>query len=357
MSKRVFNFSPGPSMLPQAVIEQAQRDLLDWQNLGMSVMEISHRSSEFLQLVEEAENNFRELLQIPSDYQVLFTHGGASLQFSAIPLNLNKYAKADYIVTGQWGQKAVNEAAKFTQVNTLIDTSKELRVPTQQQLPLSHAVDYVHYTPNETIVGVEFGYTPTTGSVPLVADMSSNILSRPIKVSDFGVIYAGAQKNISIAGLGVVIVHKELLHNARAETPTLINWSDIAANNSLFNTPNTFAWYLAAEVFKWLKQKGGLTTMATINQQKASLLYDFIDNSDFYNNPVQRNSRSLMNIPFTLKDESLNATFLKQASNLGLTNLKGHRVIGGMRASIYNAMPLAGVETLIEFMQTFENQA
>ena len=357
MSTRTYNFSPGPSMLPQAVIEKVRQDLLDWQGLGMSVMEISHRSDEFLKLTHEAEQNLRQLMGIPKNYKIIWSHGGASLQFSAVALNLTQKKQADYIITGQWGQKALKEAQKFTNAQAIIDTSNELRTPSQQELKLNDAADYVHYTPNETIVGVEFGYIPDTAEIPLVADLSSSILSQPMDVSKFSVIYAGAQKNISISGLAVSIIEESLIGKQRADTPALLDWQNAIDNGSMFNTPNTFAWFIASEVFKWLLEQGGLESVQRVNQRKASLLYETIDASSFYDNPVDKQSRSLVNIPFTLADESLNHDFLKQAQAQGLTNLKGHRAIGGMRASIYNSMPVDGVEALVHFMHEFERNA
>lgn len=351
--KRVFNFSPGPSMLPNVVMQKVQQDLLDWEGSGMSVMEISHRSDEFLALAHLAEENLIKLLNIPNDYAVLFLHGGASLQYSAIPLNLGKNNKADYIITGHWGQKSEREARKFTKTQIAVDTMAELRLPTQQELNLDPKADYVHFAHNETILGLEFNYVPNTQAVPLVADMSSNILSRPIDISKYSVIYAGAQKNISISGLGLVIAHRALIGKQKPNTPGLLSWKEMLDNECMLNTPSTFSWYMAGEVFKWLIAQGGLANMQKINEQKARLIYDFIDSNDFYHNPIEVNSRSVMNVAFTLADESLNNKFLEQAKEQGLTNLKGHALFGGMRASIYNAMPIEGVQALVNFMKSF----
>jgi len=356
---RVFNFSAGPAALPEAVLRQAQEELLDWHGNGMSVMEMSHRGKDFMSIAEQAEADLRELLQIPDNYKVLFLQGGASLQFAMIPLNLmGRGARADYYLTGAWSKKAIAEAKRFGEVNIVADTSDSrfTTLPAEGSVEFSADAAYVHYTPNETIQGVEFPYVPDTGETPLVADMSSTILSRPIDVSKFGLIYAGAQKNIGPAGLTLVIVREDLIGHADERVPVMLNYATHAENGSMYNTPPTYGWYLAGLVFQWLKAQGGLAKMAKINQRKAALLYDTIDNSDFYANPVEKTYRSWMNVPFTLADPALDATFLEEAAAAGLKTLKGHRSIGGMRASIYNAMPEEGVRALVDFMTEFERR-
>jgi phosphoserine aminotransferase len=353
---RVYNFSAGPAVLPEEVLKKAQEDMLDYRGCGMSVMEMSHRGKEFSSIAAEAEADLRELLAIPDNYKVLFLQGGASAQFAAIPMNLLRgKSKADYIVTGSWSKKAVAEAKRYCEVNVAATTeeSKFTTTPSQDELNLSADAAYVHYTPNETIQGVEFPYIPETGDVPLVADMSSTILSRPVDVSKFGMIYAGAQKNIGPAGLTVVIVREDLLGEVLPATPTMFNYSTMAEGGSMYNTPPTYAWYLAGLVFKLLQQNGGLQGIAAVNERKASKLYAAIDNSGFYTNPVASDSRSWMNIPFVQPNAELDAAFLSEAKDAGLVTLKGHRSVGGMRASIYNAMPEAGVDALIAFMADF----
>jgi phosphoserine aminotransferase len=355
---RVFNFSAGPAALPEEVLKQAQAEMLDWQGSGMSVMEMSHRGTEFMSIAAEAEADLRELLSVPSNYKVLFLQGGASSQFAMIPMNLiRRTGKADYFRTGSWSKKAIAEGKHFGEVVVSVDREidgKFTSVPDADAFAVSDDAAYVHYTPNETIEGVEFPYVPETGDVPLVADMSSTVLSRPVDVSRFGLIYAGAQKNIGPAGLTIVVVRDDLIGTPLDGTPTMFNYATHAENGSMYNTPPTFGWYLAGLVFKWLKAKGGLEGMAQINQRKASLLYETIDASAFYANPVDRACRSWMNVPFTLADASLDGEFLKQAGVAGLTTLKGHRSVGGMRASIYNAMPEDGVRALVDFMTEFE---
>jgi phosphoserine aminotransferase len=353
---RAFNFSPGPAALPLEVLEQAQGELLDWHRSGMSVMEISHRSKTFEQVAAEAEADLRELLSIPRNYKVLFLQGGASAQFSLIPLNLAlPQSTVDYVNTGHWSHKAIAEAGRYCTVHLAGDAGGNYtRVPPQTELRFSADAAYVHYTPNETISGVEFGYVPEVRGVPLVADMSSSILSRPIDVSKFGLIYAGAQKNIGPSGLTVVIVRDDLIGHARPETPLVFDYKAGADNQSMLNTPPTFAWYMAGLVFKWLKRGGGLAAVGERNRIKAETLYAAIDASQLYENSVAKDARSRMNVTFTLKKPELDAAFLAQAAAAGLHGLKGHRVSGGMRASIYNAMPLAGVEALIAFMREFE---
>ncbi len=337
---------------------QARDEFVDWHGSGMSVMEVSHRGKAFIEVAAEAETDLRELLGIPSTYKVLFMQGGASAQFSIVPLNLSgSDAAVDYIDTGHWSRKAIVEARRYCKVNLAADAGGSYTtVPPQAALRLDPDAAYVHYTPNETIGGVEFGYVPETGRVPLVADMSSNILSRPIDVSKFGLIYAGAQKNIGPAGLVVVIVREDLLGWARPATPAVFDYKQVADHDSMLNTPPTFAWYMAGLVFKWLKKQGGLAAVGELNRLKAEKLYAAIDGSALYRNPVALDARSRMNVTFTLADPSKDAAFLAQAEAAGLKNLKGHRAVGGMRASLYNSMPLVGVEALIEFMREFERK-
>ncbi|MBJ6138134.1 3-phosphoserine/phosphohydroxythreonine transaminase [Marinobacter litoralis] len=356
---RAFNFCAGPATLPEAVLKQAETELLNWRGTGMSVMEMSHRSDEFVSIAETAEKDLRELAGISDDYAVLFMQGGASSQFASIPLNLlGENATADYVSTGIWSKKAIAEAKRFGNINVAASSEDSgfTTIPDQSSWATSADAAYLHYTPNETIGGLEYDFVPDSGSVPLVADMSSTILSRPLDVSKFGLIYAGAQKNIGPSGLVVVIVRKDLLGKARKETPTMMNYQVIADNGSMYNTPATYSWYLAGLVFKWLKEQGGVQAMGEINARKASKLYGFIDDSDFYANPIDRRFRSWMNIPFTLGDDALNGEFLKGANARGLLNLAGHRSVGGMRASLYNAMPEAGVDALIEYMAEFEKE-
>ena len=356
---RVFNFSAGPAMLPEAVLRQAQEEMLDWGGSGMCVAEMSHRGKEFLSIAEQAEADLRELLAVPDGYKVLFLQGGASSQFAMVPMNLLRGAdSADYTSTGSWSKKAIAEAKRYCNVN-VTDARVDGRftsVPAQEVLSLTPDAAYVHYTPNETIEGVEFPYVPDTGGRPLVADMSSTILSRPIDVSRYGVIYAGAQKNIGPAGLTIVIVREDLMGESVSATPTMFDYKTLAGAGSMYNTPPTYAWYLAGLVFKWLKGLGGLEAMGVVNERKARRLYDAIDASGFYANPVEPSCRSWMNVPFTLADSGLDASFLAEAKQAGLVTLKGHRSVGGMRASIYNAMPEEGVQALIDFMAEFERK-
>ncbi len=337
-------------------MEQAQGELLDWHRSGMSVMEISHRSVAFEQVAAEAEADLRELLSIPRNYKVLFLQGGASAQFSLVPLNLaTPQSTVDYVNTGHWSHKAIAEAGRYCAVHLAGDAGGHYtRVPPQSELRFSAGAAYVHYTPNETISGVEFDYVPETRGVPLVADMSSSILSQPLDVSKFGLIYAGAQKNIGPSGLTVLIVRDDLIGHARPETPLVFDYKESADNQSMLNTPPTFAWYMAGLVFKWLKRGGGMAAVGERNRIKAETLYAAIDASQLYENSVAQDARSRMNVTFTLDKPGLDAEFLAQAAAAGLHGLKGHRVLGGMRASIYNAMPLAGVEALIAFMREFE---
>lgn len=356
---RVYNFSAGPAMVPQEVLEQAREELLDWHGSGMSVMEMSHRGKEFVSIAEKAEADLRELLAVPANYKVLFLQGGASSQFAMVPMNLLRgKGKADYVNTGIWSEKAIGEAKRYCDVNVAASAkdSNFSTVPSQAQWRLDPSSAYLHYTPNETIGGVEFHWLPESGDVPLVADMSSTILSRPIDVSKFGIIYAGAQKNIGPAGLTVVIVRDDLIGHAAPGTPAMFDYKIHVDNGSMYNTPPTYAWYCAGLVFQWIKRKGGLTGMAAINKRKADKLYAAIDNSGFYANPVDPACRSWMNVPFTLADANLEKPFLKEAEAAGLVALAGHRSVGGMRASIYNAMPEEGVDALIAFMADFQKR-
>ena len=354
---RVYNFSAGPAILPEDVIRRAAEEMLDWNGSGMSVMEMSHRSKEFMSIAARAEADVRELLAIPANYKVLFLQGGASSQFAMVPINLLRGKKgADYFNTGMWSKKAIAEGKRFCAVN-LVATSEAsgfTTVPDAAGWQLDSDAAYVHYTPNETIGGVEFDTIPEVGDVPLVADMSSTLLSRPLDVSKFGVIYAGAQKNIGPAGLTVVIVREDLIGQPLDNMPLMFDYKTHADNDSMYNTPPTYSWYLAGLVFEWIKGKGGLKAMAEINQRKADKLYAAIDASDFYTNPVEPRYRSWMNVPFTLADAELDGKFLEGAKAAGLVALKGHRSVGGMRASIYNAMPESGIDTLIGYMADFE---
>ncbi len=354
---RVFNFSAGPAALPLEVLQQAQAELVNWHGSGMSVMEMSHRGKEYMSIQAEAEADLRELMGIPANYKVLFLQGGASLQFAMVPMNLLRgKASADYLNTGEWSKKAIKEAKKYGAVNVIASSEDKnfSYAPAQSVWKLDPNAAYVHITQNETIGGVEIFGTPDTGAIPLVSDMSSNILSRPIDVSKFGLIYAGAQKNIGPAGLTIVIVREGLLGQTVAGTPTMMDYAIQAENDSMYNTPPTYAVYIAGLVFKMLKAKGGLAAMEKVNRAKAQILYDVLDASSFYSSPVARENRSLMNIPFTLKDAALDEEFLKGAKDRGMIQLKGHRSVGGMRASIYNAMPVAGVQALADWMKEFE---
>jgi phosphoserine aminotransferase len=355
---RCYNFCAGPAALPEPVLEIARDELLDWHGKGLSLMEMSHRSPEVVGVAEHAEQTLRELLGVSDDYAVLFLQGGASTQFSAVPLNLlGDKTGADYVNTGQWSKKAIAEGKRYCDVN-VVATSEDTNfstIPPEDGWQRGANPAYLHYTPNETIGGVEYFWTPRS-EVPLVVDMSSTILSRPIDVSQYGVIYAGAQKNIGPAGLTLVIVRRELLGRADARCPAMLNWQIAADNDSMYNTPPTFALYLAGLVFDWLQDLGGLDAMAAINRRKAEKLYAAIDGSDFYANPVEEASRSLMNVPFTLADASLDKQFLQESEAAGLLNLKGHRSVGGMRASIYNAVGEDAVDALIAFMRDFEQR-
>ena len=354
---RAYNFCAGPAALPEAVLKQAQAELADYQGKGLSVMEMSHRSADYVAIAEQAEQDLRDLLNVPSNYKVLFLQGGASQQFAMIPMNLLRgKTSADYVNTGMWSDKAIKEAKKFCQVNVVAsDEANNFRaVPAFDSWQRNADAAYLHYTPNETIHGVQFDFIPEVGDVPLVADYSSIILAEPLDVSKFGLIYAGAQKNIGPAGLVVVIVREDLLGQTIKGTPTMLDYKIHADNGSMYNTPSTYAWYLSGLVFKWLKTQDGLEKMAEINRRKATKLYAAIDGSGgFYANPVAIANRSMMNVPFTLADSSLDKAFLKEAEANQLLNLAGHRSVGGMRASIYNAVPEEGIDTLVSFMQDF----
>jgi len=353
---RVYNFSAGPGCISEAVLKQAQAEMLDWQGTGMSVMEMSHRGKAYMSIAEQAEADLREIMSIPSNYKVLFMQGGASTQFAAVPINLmGSNRKADYILTGQWSKKAIAEAKRYGEINVAASSedSKFTTVPEQSEWNLNKDAAFLHYTPNETIVGVEFPFVPET-DVPLVADMSSSIISKEIDVSQFGIIYAGAQKNIGCAGLTVVIVRDDLIGKPIDGMPAMLDYKIMADNDSMYNTPATYSWYIAGLVFNRIKHNGGIKAVEEVNRRKAEKLYSAIDESNFYSNPVDVNCRSLMNVPFILGDSALDGAFLDGAEKVGLTTLKGHRSVGGMRASIYNAMPESGVEALVEYMKDFE---
>lgn len=356
---RKYNFCAGPAALPEKVLQRAQNELLDWNESGASVMEMSHRSKEFVGIASTAEANLRKLLNIGDDYAVLFLQGGATQQFSAIPMNFLGDAKsANYLNTGQWSKKAIKEAQKYCDVNLVASSEAEnfSTIPAVDSWQIDEQGAYFHYTPNETIGGVEFFAEPEV-SMPLVADMSSTILSRPVDVNKYGLIYAGAQKNIGPSGLTIVIVKRDLFGQAMPSTPSMLNYEVHDKADSMSNTPPAFAWYMAGLVFEWLLENGGLTEMEKVNRRKAGKLYDFIDGHDFYANPVDIPCRSLMNVPFTLAEDSLDKKFLEEAEEAGLLNLKGHRSVGGMRASIYNAVPEEAVDTLIDFMKGFASRA
>ena len=356
---RVFNFSAGPAVLPEAVLQQAAGEMLDYGGTGMSVMEMSHRSKAFIDIHARAEADLRALLMIPQNYKVLFMQGGAAAQFSIIPMNLLAgKTGADYVYTGQWAKKAISEAKKFCKVSVAASSEDQnfSYAPAQSKWKLDANAAYVHYTSNETIGGVEFHWIPDVGNVPLVVDASSHILSRPLDVSRFGLIYAGAQKNIGPAGLTIVIVRDDLLGHAMPTTPEVFNYKIQAEADSMINTPPTYAIYIAGLVFEWLKKQGGLAAMEKINIAKSKLVYDYLDQSEFYQSPVNNEDRSRMNIPFRLRNNALDEAFLKQAKAAGLVELKGHRSVGGMRASVYNAMPVEGVKALVAFMHDFEKK-
>jgi phosphoserine aminotransferase len=356
---RVFNFSAGPAALPEPVLRQAADEMLDWHGSGMSVMEMSHRGKEFIAIHAEAETLLRKLLGIPADYKVLFMQGGAIGENAIVPMNmLRGKTKADYIDTGEWSKKSIKEAQKYCAVNVAASAkdSGYTRIPPRNGWKLDPGAAYVHICANETIGGVEYHWTPDVGGVPLVADMSSNILSRPIDVSKYGLIYGGAQKNIGPAGLTIVIVRDDLIGQAHPLTPSAFDYKQQADADSMLNTPPTYAIYIAGLVFKWIETQGGLAAMEALNRKKAAVLYDHLDQSKFFKSPVAREDRSLMNVPFKLRDESLDEAFLKGAQARGMVQLKGHRSVGGMRASIYNAMPIDGVRALVAYMKEFEAQ-
>ena len=354
---RVFNFSAGPAALPESVLRQAADEMLDWHGSGMSVMEMSHRGKEFIAIHAEAESLLRELLAVPKNYKVLFMQGGAIGENAIVPMNmLRGHASADYINTGEWSKKSIKEAKKYAKVNVAASSEETHfdRIPKRETWQLDPNAAYVHICANETIGGIEYHTIPDTGSVPLVADVSSNILSKPLDVSKFGLLYGGAQKNIGPAGLTIVIVRDDLLGGALPITPSAFNYKEQAENDSMLNTPPTYAIYIAGLVFNWIKAQGGLGAMAAHNRAKAALLYNFLDESDFFVSPIVPEDRSLMNAPFKLRNESLDAEFLKGAEARGMVQLKGHRSVGGMRASMYNAMPTEGVRALVAYMKEFE---
>lgn len=355
---RKFNFGAGPATMPESVLLEVQEELLDWNGLGLSVMEISHRSPEFIEIAKQAETDFRDLLSIKDDYAVLFTHGGATMQNAAVPLNLAaKDGIADYVNSGHWAKRSMKEAERYTNVNVAASSEDNNfnYFPEQNSWTVSEDSSYVHYTPNETIGGLCLR-TIEYSNVPIVADYSSGILSEPIDIDKFSLIYGGAQKNIGPSGLGFVIVKKDLLGNAQSITPNLLNYTLIHEGESMSNTPPTFAWYVAGKVFKWLKSHGGVEEIGKINNRKAKKLYQFIDDSNFYENNINKENRSIMNIPFLLRNDDLDTKFLSESKNAGLLALKGHRSVGGMRASIYNGLPEEAVDTLIEFMDDFEKK-
>ena len=354
---RKWNFSAGPAAIPEVVLQEAQAEMLEWQGSGMSVMEMSHRSSDYIDIANKAREDLIDLLNIPSDYQVLFLQGGATLQFSMVPMNFGSQKVADYVLSGSWSKKAINEASKIIDINivTSSESSNFNNVPSEESWNCSEDASYLHYVANETIQGNAL-HVPPTLNAPLISDMSSVILSEPVDVSRFSMIYAGAQKNIGPAGLTICIIKNDFLETASTELPGMLQYSKHANADSMFNTPPTFAWYLSGKVFAWLKDNGGLESMGKINQLKAKNLYDFIDQSNFYSNPVTERNRSIMNVPFLLKNSELDAEFLHEAENAGLLNLKGHRSVGGMRASIYNATPIEAVDALINFMGDFQSK-
>jgi len=356
---RVFNFSAGPAVLPEDVLRKAAAEMLDWHGSGMSVMEMSHRGREFIGIASKAEADLRTLLSIPPDYKVLFLQGGAIAENAIIPMNLlDGKSAADYINTGEWSKKSIKEARKYCTVNVAASAEDKnfTYVPSLAGWKLSREAAYVHVCTNETIGGVEYHWTPETGDVPLVADMSSHILSRVVDVSKYGVIYGGAQKNIGPAGLTLVIVRGDLLDRALPITPSAFHWKEQADADSMLNTPPTYAIYIAGLVFEWLLAQGGVPAMERRNVAKAALIYDYLDRTEFYRNPVRREDRSRMNVPFKLADERLDEAFLKGAEERGMIQLKGHRAVGGMRASIYNAMPVEGVQALVDYMKAFEQR-
>ena len=354
--KRVFNFSAGPSMLPVPVLEKAAKQMLNYENSGMSVMEMSHRSSSYLDIFNKTKDLLKKVMNIPDGYEIVFIQGGATQQFSMVPLNLLKNGKADYIITGSFSKKAATEAKKYGEINIAYDGSDNdfKHIPTQDELKLDPEASYVQLCANNTIYGTEWKYVPETNGLPIIADMSSNILSKPIDVSKYGMIYAGAQKNMGIAGLGVAIIKKDLLQKVSATTPVLLDYTLMIENDSMYNTPPAYAIYVLGLVLEWIDEMGGLEVMEKRNIEKAKLLYDYLDSSDFYKAHSDKDNRSLMNVTFTTPSKELDAKFVKESIEAGMTNLKGHRSVGGIRASIYNAMPLEGVEKLVAFMKEFE---
>jgi phosphoserine aminotransferase len=367
IQQMIYNFSAGPAVLPKEVLQQAATEMLDWHGSGMSVMEMSHRGAEFMSIHANALQDLRELFAVPDNYKILFMQGGAIAENALVPLNLvglgpEQPAKLDYICTGSWSVKSIKEAAKYGQVNVAADarlehpSGKFTSIPAESTWQLSEHATYLHICSNETIDGVEYHFVPKV-KAPIVADMSSHILSRVINVADYGVIYAGAQKNVGPAGLTIVIVRDDLIGHALPICPSAFNWKIVADNNSMFNTPPTYAIYIAGLVFQWMKRQGGIAALEKINIAKATLLYDAIDNSKLYENRVNKECRSRMNVPFFLRDESLNAAFLSGAKAAGLLQLKGHSSVGGVRASIYNAMPIEGVQALVTFMREFEQRS
>lgn len=359
MEKRVYNFSAGPSMLPLEVLERAQRELVCYPSCGMSVMEMSHRSKMFEDILEKAKADLKELMHIPDHYKILFLQGGGSTQFAMVPLNLmNKSNKADYVITGQWAKKAAEEAKRYGKVNIAASSADTMfdRIPELDKNKFTPDADYFYITLNNTIYGTRWTELPEVGDVPLVGDMSSSILSQEIDIQKFGLLYAGAQKNLGPAGVTVVIIRKDLLGGEMDFTPTMLKYSVHADNNSLYNTPPTYGIYFVGLVFDWVKRQGGVAAIQKINERKAGILYDFLDNSSLFRGTVVKKDRSLMNAPFVLPTEELNAKFIKEAEAQGFVNLKGHRTVGGMRASMYNAMPVEGVEALVAFMEKFEKE-
>ncbi|MFH2137349.1 MAG: 3-phosphoserine/phosphohydroxythreonine transaminase [Candidatus Omnitrophota bacterium] len=353
----IYNFSAGPAVLPKEVLQKAAKELLNYNNSGMSVMEMSHRGSDYMQIFEKTEADLREIMNIPENYKVLFLQGGASLQFAMVPLNLmTKNKKADYVHTGEWSKKAIAEAKKTGQVNIVASSQADnfTYIPELDPATFSKDADYFYIVTNNTIYGTVYAHLPKTGNIPLVADMSSNILSEEIDVSKFGLIFAGAQKNIGPAGLTIVIIREDLVGNAPDSVPTLLNYKTHVDAKSMFNTPPCYAIYMAGLVFEWIKERGGVREIEKINRVKAEILYDYLDSSKLFSSPVKKENRSLMNVPFVTGSEELDAKFIKEASARGLKTLKGHRTVGGMRASIYNAMPIAGVKALVEAMKEFE---
>ncbi len=354
---RVYNFSAGPAVLPEEVLQEASEELLNYNNAGMSVMEMSHRSSTYQAIIDEAEQDLRELMNIPDNYRVLFLQGGASLQFAMLPMNLMKNKVADYIITGNWAKKAYQEASRFGKVNVIASSADKnfTYIPDCSDLPISQDADYVHICENNTIYGTKFKSLPNTKGKVLVADISSCILSEPVDVSKYGVLYGGAQKNVGPAGVTIVIIREDLISDdCLADTPTMLKYKTHADAGSMYNTPPTYGIYICGKVFKWLKKLGGLEAMKELNEKKAKILYDYLDESKLFKGTVDKKDRSLMNVPFVTGDSELDAKFIKEAKEAGLENLKGHRTVGGMRASIYNAMPIQGVEALVEFMKDFE---